>query len=30
MIAVRAASLPERDRRSPDEILGYDPDGLPA
>jgi antitoxin VapB len=28
-IARRAASLPELDRRSPDEIIGYDEDGLP-
>lgn len=24
------ATLPDRDTRSPDEILGYDEDGLPA
>jgi antitoxin VapB len=28
-IARRAASLPKRDRRSPDEIIGYDEHGLP-
>jgi antitoxin VapB len=29
-IALRAAALPVLDRRSPDEILGYDDDGLPT
>jgi antitoxin VapB len=29
VIARRAASLPKRDRRSPDEIIGYDEHGLP-
>jgi antitoxin VapB len=29
-IALRCASLPNDDRRSPDEILGYDASGLPA
>lgn len=28
-IAARCASLPVLDSRSPDEILGYDEDGLP-
>ncbi|MGA8215378.1 MAG: type II toxin-antitoxin system VapB family antitoxin [Candidatus Sulfotelmatobacter sp.] len=28
-IARRSASLPKRDRRSPDEIIGYDEHGLP-
>jgi antitoxin VapB len=28
-IARRAAALPQRDRRSPDEIIGYDEHGLP-
>jgi antitoxin VapB len=28
-IARRTAAMPIRDRRSPDEILGYGPDGLP-
>ena len=28
-IARRAAALPELDRRSPDEIIGYDEHGLP-
>ncbi len=28
-IATRCAGLPVRDRRSPDEILGYDEHGLP-
>jgi antitoxin VapB len=28
-IARRAASLPKRDRRSSDEIIGYDEHGLP-
>ncbi|WP_404790572.1 type II toxin-antitoxin system VapB family antitoxin [Altericista sp. CCNU0014] len=29
-IVLRCASLPDDDRRSPDEILGYDESGLPA
>jgi antitoxin VapB len=29
-IAKRIASAPDRDRRSPDEILGYDDRGLPS
>lgn len=29
-IAQRCASLPELDRRSPEEILGYDDRGLPS
>ena len=29
-IALRCVSLPDDDRRSPDEILGYDEFGLPA
>ncbi len=29
-IALRCAALPELDRRSADEILGYDKDGLPT
>lgn len=29
-IAVRSGSLPELDPRTPDEIVGYDDDGLPA
>lgn len=29
-IAVRVSSLPVRDRRSPEEILGYDDVGLPS
>lgn len=29
-IAERSAARPLRDERSPDEILGYGPDGLPA
>lgn len=29
-IARHCASLPVRDARSPDEILGYDDDGLPG
>jgi antitoxin VapB len=29
-IAIQAAARKERDRRSPDEILGYGTDGLPA
>jgi antitoxin VapB len=29
-IALRCASLPDDDRRSPDEILGYDASGLPS
>ncbi len=29
-IALAAAALPELDSRSPDEILGYDEDGLPT
>jgi antitoxin VapB len=28
-IALHCASLPERDARTPDEILGYDERGLP-
>lgn len=28
-IGKRCALLPDRDTRSPDEILGYDDDGLP-
>jgi len=28
-IARRSAALPELDRRSPDEIIGYDEHGLP-
>jgi antitoxin VapB len=28
-IARRTAAMPIRDSRSPDEILGYGPDGLP-
>lgn len=28
-IALRCARLPVLDRRSPDDILGYDDDGLP-
>jgi antitoxin VapB len=28
-IGKRCAALPDIDRRSPDEILGYDADGLP-
>jgi antitoxin VapB len=28
-IAERCASLPERDRREPDEIIGYDENGVP-
>ena len=28
-IALRCASLPRRDSRSPDEIIGYDEHGLP-
>jgi antitoxin VapB len=29
-IARQAAARPERDRRSPEEIVGYDAHGLPA
>jgi antitoxin VapB len=29
-IALRCAGLPELDSRTPDEILGYDDDGLPS
>jgi len=29
-IALRLAALPVRDRRSPEEILGYDDAGLPG
>jgi antitoxin VapB len=29
VIAHRSASLPKRDRRSPEEIIGYDEHGLP-
>ncbi len=29
-IALRCAALPDFDSRSPDEILGYDEDGLPS
>ena len=29
-IALHCASLPVLDPRSPDEIIGYDPQGLPA
>ena len=29
-IALRCASLPVLDSRNPDEILGYDEDGLPS
>ena len=29
-IALRAASLPLMDPRTPDEILGYDENGIPA
>lgn len=29
-IALRCAALPDVDSRSPDEILGYDDDGLPS
>lgn len=29
VIARRSAALPELDRRSPDEIIGYDEHGLP-
>ena len=29
-IALRCAALPDVDKRSPDEILGYDKDGLPT
>ncbi len=29
-IADRCAALPDQDRRSPDEILGYDSSGAPA
>lgn len=29
-IALRCATLPDFDRRSPEEILGYDDDGLPS
>ena len=29
-IALRAASLPEQDKRTPEEILGYDENGLPT
>ncbi len=29
-IRKRVAALPVQDRRSPDEILGYDEDGLPS
>jgi antitoxin VapB len=29
-IALRCASLPDDDRRSPDEIVGYDASGLPS
>ena len=29
VIARRAAALPRRDRRSPEEIIGYDENGLP-
>lgn len=29
-IALRCASLPDDDLRSPDEILGYDESGLPS
>ena len=29
-VAARSAARPLRDRRSADEILGYDADGLPA
>ena len=29
-IAKRCAALPDLDTRSPDEILGYDEDGLPT
>lgn len=29
-IAIHCASLPVRDARSPDEILGYDETGMPA
>jgi len=28
-ISLRCRALPEKDRRSPDEILGYDDRGLP-
>jgi antitoxin VapB len=28
-IALRCAALPDRDGRTPDEILGYDDHGLP-
>lgn len=28
-ISVRCAKLPDRDKRSPDDILGYDERGLP-
>ncbi len=27
-IAIRCAALPDCDRRSPDEIIGYDKDGM--
>jgi antitoxin VapB len=30
LIAKRCARLPVQDRRTPDEILGYDEDGLPS
>ena len=29
-IALRCASLPAKDRRAADEILGYDEDGVPS
>ena len=29
-IALRAASLPEQDMRPPEEIVGYDENGLPG
>lgn len=29
-IAIRAAALPVLDRRTPEEILGYDENGLPT
>ena len=29
-IGARCAALPDLDTRSPDEILGYDEDGLPS
>jgi antitoxin VapB len=28
-IGIRCAALPDQDTRSPDEILGYDSDGVP-